>query len=151
VLIVLAFVLANRFSGGGAGWPFLNKYLPFRPLHYASVALAVALGAAYGLPGVLAAVSFLLWRTPGWFDSHRMGTGETAFPRDLAVMFARGLLAFPLFAYEGAYALLVALAAAIAVSYALALRGPFGAIDRLAIAELLAGAAWGVAIATLLL
>jgi len=95
---VLVAVL-NRFSGGGFGW---KPTFRGRPIYYAFIAALVLLPFMYaGSPiiGALSAFSLLVWRIPGWYGAIDGGTDKGTRLRDGFVMFLRGLLLFPVFAY----------------------------------------------------
>lgn len=153
-----------------AGGPYIGPLrwrkalgLPGRSIYYAGLVCIFAGIVAYGWPGFMCGLSFLLWRLPGWYGALDAGTNidppekskifgvviGNQRARDFIVMSARGLLMFPAFTYfayidRSAAPLLILIAASLAqgVSYDIGYRW-FGKVDGAR--ELLAGAAWGVA------
>lgn len=65
IILALIFALADRFAGGGFGWTKLG--LRGRPLWYAGpvAGLLTTLVAGWQV-GLIAALSFMIWRGPGW-------------------------------------------------------------------------------------
>lgn len=167
ILFIIYGAIANAFAGGKIQ-PVLKQHggpLPGRGIYYAGL-LSIVLGMAfYGLPGALAGFSFLLWRLPGWYGSIDAGLDpynperdgwniRNQRARDFIVMSARGLVAFPVFAYlvydTGNWGYLIPLvlgSVAQGAAYDLAHRG----LNRNnLVAELLSGAIWGVVYWTVL-
>lgn len=153
---ILFFTLANMFAGGKFQ-PILRQHggpLPGRGIYYAGLAAMILGFCFYGWIGVLAGASFLLWRLPGWYGSIDAGTVSGTRLGDFAMMSARGMAAFPVFAFAVYYTgslgpLWILLGASLGqgVAYEVGHRG----FDRNnAIAEGLAGAVWGVAYYALL-
>lgn len=72
VVLILLYALADRFSGGGLGWPKLG--LRGRPLWYAGpiAGLLTTLVAGWQI-GLIASLSFMIWRSPGWKLGSRGG------------------------------------------------------------------------------
>lgn len=151
LLWALAGGVLNRFSG----W---TDYLPGRNIYYAALVVLGLVWYFYGpVIGLLTFVSFLAYRIPGWFKSLDMGTypGSASVPVDAAIMFARGLFFFPVFAWvaytqQSAVPLIIlAVASAVATaSYWIGnhvlvkkMKDPFWFI------EFAAGAAFGAAVA----
>lgn len=72
VVLILLFALADRFSGGGLGWP--NLKLSGRPLWYAGPIAGVLTTLVAGWQiGLIAAMTFMIWRSPGWKLGSRGG------------------------------------------------------------------------------
>lgn len=100
----LALAVLNRFAGGGLGWSKLahdhGGPLRGRPIYYAALALfPIALAFGFSpLAAGLTVLSYLAYRLPGWYGAIDGGTNDQTALRDYAVMMARTLLAFPIFA-----------------------------------------------------
>lgn len=153
--LIPLFAVLNRFSGGGVFWDRLSRdhggFLRGRPIYYSFVVLAFCLTPLYGWPGFLLALSFLLWRLPGWYGSHDMGSYGHTTGRDFLVMFARGFVAFPVFLYaqyhgmKEAIILLPMLALLIALCYLVGIKIFTEKIktNGSGVAEWLTGIVWG--------
>lgn len=151
---VIFYSLANRFSGGGLGW---KSSFRGRPIYYAGLAAIILGWFTAGWEGALAGLTFLLWRIPGWYGGIDAGNQAGTRLRDAFTMF---LTAVPFALLYGAIAqgisinpdsiplvfgASVALGLAIAASYDIAWNVVRPRLkDPVALAELLAGAAWGV-------
>lgn len=164
VICILLFSILNRFAGGGLIWRHVGNQhggvLEGRAIWYATPAAFAALVPLLGwADAALCAGSFLLWRTPGWYNSIDAGTNTETAARDFVVMSARGLLLFPVFVY-GAFRdwsvlpLVLLLATALSVGLAYHAAWHFKPLQRFACdgvarAEFMAGALIGVAFAAL--
>lgn len=163
-LCILIFSFLNRFAGGGLLWQKLGGQhggiLEGRAIWYATPVALLALVPLLGtMNAALCAASFLLWRTPGWYNSIDAGTNTENPLRDFAVMAGRGLLLFPVFLYAAwemqsliPAAGLVVTSLAIATAYHIAwhwkpVRGLNA--DGVARAEYLAGGVLGAAFSAL--
>lgn len=152
------FAWANMFAGGRVGWKQVGKQhggpLPGRGIYYSGALAMIGLGVEYGAVGILIGFSFLVWRLPGWYGAIDAGLDAGTRLRDFLVMFARGFVCFPVFAWE-AYAhhttlplaLLFATSALIACAYDIAHR-QFNRANWLA--EFWTGILWGAAFYQLL-
>lgn len=91
VVLILLFAVADRFSGGGLGWTRLG--LRGRPLWYAGpiAGLLTTLVAGWQI-GLIAGLTFMIWRSPGWKLGSRGGLApQTSF--DVAALALRHCLA----------------------------------------------------------
>lgn len=72
VILALIFAFADRFAGGGFGWTRLG--FRGRPLWYAGpvAGLLTTLVAGWQI-GLIAALTFMIWRGPGWRIGSRGG------------------------------------------------------------------------------
>lgn len=145
--------ILNRFSG------YTNiSWLPGRNVYWAILAATLIAGFAVDWLFALAlAVSFSLYRIPGWYNSIDMGKNDGTLGGDAAVMYIRTLCALPVFFYANVYmnvwyaplALIVAAAVAVAAyvvgNYKMDkwLKDPFWFV------EIATGAALGAAVGTL--
>lgn len=153
LLLIPLFAALNRFSGGGLGWEWMkNNGYRGRPLYYAFLIALTVLYLGFGTVGAIAALSFLLWRLPGWYGAIDAGTDAGSPLRDFAVMSARGLLAFPIFWYTGQLLWLIPFALGIGFFYHLAWHAPWSRQrkDPVADAELNVGVWWGLFLSILL-
>lgn len=156
LILALIFAFADRFAGGGFGWPKLG--FRGRPLWYAApvAGLLTTLVAGWQV-GLIAALSFMIWRGPGWKLGDRGGLApqtvtDTAF---LALRHALAgvLLPMALMAGLDAYAALKGLLGFIVG--ATLLGAAYGASVRRgrdigASTEIIRGAAFGGLVWTLL-
>ena len=156
-LLIPFFLIGNRFCGGGFGWNQIARSnggpIPGRPLYYFGLLALVALTYFYNLIGLAMALSFILWRLPGWYGAIDAGTDKHSRLRDFLVMGLRAIpLAIPLWIagwFNQNYFLYGAASAALIVSIPLAYdiawhwlrRGK----DPVAIAEMIAGVFIGLA------
>lgn len=85
----------NRFSG------YTNiSWLPGRNVYYAILALTALVFVVYGWQWALAMfLGAVLYRIPGWYKSLDMGTFGGTLQEDAKIMFLRGLMFAPPFAY----------------------------------------------------
>lgn len=164
----LLYALLNRFAGGGRIWKKLGRQhggpLPGRAIWYASVLAFLVLWPLVGpVASGATAISFLTWRTLGWYDAIDAGTNDGTALGDFSVMSARGLMLFPAFVFAALLAsavagvlmqvgLLVAASIGIGACYHAAWHWKpvqrFGK-DAVARAEYMAGALIGSVFATL--
>lgn len=141
-LLIPIYIGANRMAGDGRWLRALGWH--GRPLWYAAVAAFIIAIPFAGMDTAgLSAVSFLLWRTLGWYNAIDAGTHEGTRAGDFAVISARGLLLFPAFFIEsnqviGAISLLVC-CFGIGCAYDLSWR-TFKFKDPIPAAELMVGA-----------
>lgn len=95
LLCALIGAVLNRFSG------YTNiSWLPGRNVYWAILAATLIAGLAkdWVFAAVLA-ISFALYRIPGWYDSIDMGRNEGTLKGDATVMYFRTLMAMPVFIY----------------------------------------------------
>jgi len=142
--LIVIYTIANRLAGDGR-WKRALK-LPGRPLWWAFAAAYLAATPFVGwFYSALAAGSFLIWRTLGWYKAIDAGTNDGTRIRDFAVMSARGLLLFPIFFYFNSWALLAITAITISACYDLAWHFfRKDGKDMIPFAEILAGAVLGL-------
>lgn len=156
-LLIPFFIVGNRFCGGGFGWNQIARSnggpIPGRPLYYFGLLAIGVLSYYYHLLGLIAALSFVAWRLPGWYGAIDAGTDKHTRLRDFLVM---GLRAIPLalpFAYvvftTGSFILPVLIGSLLVVSIPTAYDVSWHLIknlkDPVAIAEKIAGACIGLA------
>lgn len=150
---ILFFTLANLIAGGKLG----GTKLPGRGIYYSGAVAMLLLGYYYGFPGILAGLSFFIWRIPGWHHAIDGGVDQDTRERDFFVMTVRGLATFPFFIYEALkgqaldlypLAVLFLASAMIATVYDVANRHFNRSIFT---AEALTGVVWGFAYAAFLL
>lgn len=102
IILILIFAFADRFAGGGLGWPKLS--LRGRPLWYAGpLAGALVWMTAGPLVAAVAFGAFMIWRGPGWKVFGRGGIAPQSWP-DIAALALRHSLAsvaLPLAAWVG--------------------------------------------------
>ncbi len=158
LLLIPLYALADRFAGGG--WPALDAKLPGRAAFWGALVCAGLGYLVAGLLGPLAAVAWLIYRTPPW---RIFGGSTTPRPGEIVGTFGRHLIAAPglaLAAYwSGHSPVTAALAGAGFAAIALALACWYAArIDRMVsrgittgdpnqFVELIRGAAYGAAVA----
>lgn len=120
IILALIFAFADRFAGGGFGWTKLG--LRGRPLWYAGpvAGLLTTLVAGGWQVGLIAALSFMIWRGPGWRIGGKGGLApqtvtDTAF---LALRHALASVLLPMALMAGldAYAALTGLLGFIVVA-----------------------------------
>lgn len=138
IFLPVLLALANRFSGGGFGW---KPTFRGRPLYYATIVLALLLGAWLGWQGVMLALWFFIWRTPGWHFSFSIPSAQQFEAASIRMAFA-----FPMFAIIDPrmvwFAIPFSLTAALA--YFAAWRTVSIKRDPTAVAEVAVGALLGV-------
>jgi hypothetical protein len=105
IIPLLAYTLANRISGGGYGIINIFKskggFVPGRPMWYVSILFLLPITALHwGIQyAAICTLSFMTWRTLGWYKALDAGTHEGTPLRDFIVMSLRGLMNFPAFLY----------------------------------------------------
>ncbi len=143
VLTMALYCAANRIAGDGV---WFRKYeLRGRPVYYAAVGAAILGIPLLGLVGsVVAAGSFLLWRTFGWKQAIDAGTTDGRTLRDAIVLTFISLFLFPIFLLTWNPLKLVLCAMCVAASYHYVFhytKTPAG--QHIPLAEKIAGAAVG--------
>ena len=95
-LFVLAFLVADRFSGGGLGWEKNSKDhggpIGGRPIYYAGLALLVLAYFLFGWKYAVMTLGFTFWRLDGWKGHLTPATGKETFQLFLRHLYAAVLI-----------------------------------------------------------
>lgn len=151
VLLIPFMAAMNSFAGGrfpfGERTSVFSQEAPGRPIFFAAPIVAFVLWAFFGLPGLIAGLSFLLWRLPGWYGGLDGGSMTHTADRDFLVMAGRGVLAFPMFFYKFEWEnlpLFFCFCVLIGTSYVMSAIIADYRWDPITAAEWMVGAVWGV-------